>query len=118
MAGRDPRADDVRPLVRRFGKPPADWQRADLVRFCLEQPVRVVNLRYPSLGGKLRELRLPVNNRPTLERVLAAGERVDGSSLFPGLFDAGESDLYAVPVYRWAFLAASRRLMHKDLHKH
>ncbi len=95
---------DIRPLVRRLGKPPESWQRDDLVRFCLDHSIRVVNLRYPSLGGKLRELRLPVNGRGYLERVLAAGERVDGSSLFPGLFDAGESDLYAVPVYRWAFL--------------
>jgi glutamine synthetase len=96
--------EDIRPLVRGLGKPPAEWQRRDLERFCLEHRVRVVNLRYPSLDGKLRELRLPVNDRRYLERVLAAGERVDGSSLFPGLLDAGESDLYAVPVYRWAFL--------------
>ncbi len=100
----DPWAEDIRPLVRRLGKPPESWQRDDLVRYCLDRRVRVVNLRYPSLGGKLRELRLPVNDRSYLERVLAAGERVDGSSLFPGLFDAGKSDLYAVPVYRWAFL--------------
>ena len=100
----DQQSHDIRPLVRRLGKPPEAWQRDDLVRFCLDDSIRVVNLRYPSLGGKLRELRLPVNDRRYLERVLAAGERVDGSSLFPGLFDAGESDLYAVPVYRWAFL--------------
>ena len=94
---------DIRPLVRRLGKPPEEWQRADLVRFCLDERIRVLNLRYPSFDGKLRELRLPVNDRSYLDRLLAAGERVDGSSLFPGLFDAGESDLYAVPVYRWAF---------------
>ncbi len=104
MTTQHPWGHDVRPLVRRLGKPPEAWQRDDLVRYCLDRQVRVVNLRYPSLGGKLRELRLPVNDRRYLERVLAAGERVDGSSLFPGLFDAGESDLYAVPVYRWAFL--------------
>ncbi len=104
MTDHDPRAEDIRPLVRRLGKPPEAWQREDLVRYCLDRRVRVVNLRYPSLGGKLRELRLPVNDRGYLERLLTAGERVDGSSLFPGLFDAGESDLYAVPVYRWAFL--------------
>jgi glutamine synthetase len=94
---------DIRPLVRWLGKPPEEWQRADLVRFGLDAGVRVLNLRYPSFDGKLRELRLPVNDRSYLDRLLAAGERVDGSSLFPGLFDAGESDLYVVPVYRWAF---------------
>ena len=86
-----PAREDIRPLVRGLGKPPAEWQRWDLERFCLEHRVRVVNLRYPSLDGKLRELRLPVNDRRYLDRILAAGERVDGSSLFPGLFDAGES---------------------------
>lgn len=96
--------DDVRPLVRRLGKLPAEWQRADLMRLCLEDGVRVLNLRYASLDGKLKELRVPVNNREYLERILAAGERVDGSSLFPGLLDTGKSDLYVVPVYRWAFL--------------
>jgi len=101
---RRPAGDDVRPLVRRLGKPPEEWQRCDLVEMALEDEIRVVNLRYPSFDGKLRELRLPVNDRRYLDRVLAAGERVDGSSLFPGLFDAGSSDLYAVPVYRWAFL--------------
>lgn len=96
--------DDIRPLVRRLGKLPADWQREDLMRVCLEDGVRVLNLRYASLDGKLKELRVPVNNRAYLERILAAGERVDGSSLFPGLLDTGKSDLYVIPVYRWAFL--------------
>jgi glutamine synthetase len=94
----------IRPLVRRLGKLPAEWQRRDLIDLCLQQPIRVINFRYPSLDGKLRELRLPVNDPAYLERILAAGERVDGSSLFPGLFDTGKSDIYAVPVYRWAYL--------------
>ena len=97
-------ADDIRPLVRRIGKPPEAWQRDDLVRVCTEDRIRVVNFHYPALDEKLKELRIPVNNRRHLERILAAGERVDGSSLFPKLLDPGESDLYVVPVYRWAFL--------------
>ncbi len=96
--------DDIRPLVRQLGKDPEEWQRKDLVAFCIENGIRVVNFRYASFGGKLRELRLPVSNRAYLERILAAGERVDGSSLFPGLFHTAESDLYVVPVYRWAYL--------------
>jgi glutamine synthetase len=94
---------DIRPLVRHLGKPPTEWQRDDLVRFCLEEGIRVVNFHYPALDAKLKELRLPIRNRAYLERILASGERVDGSSLFPGLFDPGQSDLYVVPVYRWAF---------------
>jgi len=97
-------AYDARPLVRRLGKPPEAWQRKDLVELCLRDEIRVINFRYPSFDAKLRELRLPVNSRTQLDRILAAGERVDGSSLFPGIFGTGSSGLYAVPVYRWAFL--------------
>ncbi len=95
---------DIRPLVRRLDKPPADWQRADLVKLCLEEGIQIVNFRYPAFDGKLRELRLPVNDASYLDRILATGERVDGSNLYPGLFDTGESDLYVVPVYRWAYI--------------
>jgi glutamine synthetase len=97
-------ARDIRPLVRRLRKPPPEWRRRDLAAMVLEDGIRVVNFRYPSLDGKLRELRLPVASPAYLDRILAAGERVDGSSLFPGLFETGASDLYVVPVYRWAFL--------------
>ncbi len=95
---------DPRPLVRRLGKLPADWQRKDLVDLCLADDVRVINLRYPALDGKLKELRVPGGDRERLDRLLAAGERVDGSSLFPGLFETRASDLYVLPVYRWAYL--------------
>ncbi len=97
-------AHDIRPLVRRIGKLPQDWQRADLVRVCLEDGFKIVNFRYPGIDGKLKELRLPILSPEYLERILAAGERVDGSSLFPSLLDSGASDLYAVPVYRWAYI--------------
>jgi glutamine synthetase len=97
-------ARDARPLVRMIGKLPEEWQRQDLIDLCLEEDISVVNFRYPGLDGKLKELRLPVTNPEYLERILAAGERVDGSSLFPRVFDSSQSDLYVVPVYRWAFL--------------
>lgn len=96
--------DDARPLVRRLGKPPEEWRRADLVDLCMRDGIRVVNFRYPGLDSKLKELRIPVSSRGYVDRALAAGERVDGSSLFPGVFDPTQSDLYVVPVYRWAFL--------------
>ncbi len=100
----DSNSTDIRPLVRRLGKPPEEWQREDLVRFCFDNGIQTINFRYPALDSKLKELRLPVNNEAYLNRILAAGERVDGSSLFPTIFDSSESDLYVVPVYRWAFL--------------
>jgi len=99
----DPQTD-IRPLVRQLGKPPREWQMRDLLEYCLAHQVQVINLRYPSIDGKLKELRLPVNSRNYLERMLASGERVDGSNLFPGLLAPEASDLYVVPVYRWAYL--------------
>ena len=50
-----PAHDDQRPLVRRLGRLPADWRRRDLVELCLADGIRVVNFRYPSFDGKLRE---------------------------------------------------------------
>jgi glutamine synthetase len=100
----DDYSTDFRPLVRKLGKPPSQWQRKDLYDFCLNEGIKVVNFRYPALDGKLKELRLPINNADYLERLLTAGERVDGSSLYPKLFTTNESDLYVIPVYRWAFL--------------
>ena len=97
-------SDDCRPLVRRIGKLPGEWTRGDLEAQCLEHGIKIINLRYASFDGKLRELRVPVRDAAQLRRLLAGGERVDGSSLFPGLFPSADSDLYVVPCYRWAFL--------------
>ena len=95
---------DIRPLARIIGKVPEEWTRGDLVNYCQDHDVKVINFHYPSMDGKLKELRLPVNSHNYLERILAVGERVDGSSLFPGLLDTGASDLYVIPVYKWAFI--------------
>jgi glutamine synthetase len=100
----DDYSTDIRPLVRKIGKPPSQWQRKDLYDLCLKEGIKVVNFRFPALDGKLKELRLPVNNPEYLERLLTAGERVDGSSLYPKLFETSKSDLYVIPVYRWAYL--------------
>ena len=56
------------------------------------------------LDSKLKELKFSLTGRRQAELILSEGERVDGSSLFKGLIDAGLSDLYVVPVYRTAFL--------------
>jgi len=103
-ASRDDYSNDIRPLVRKLGKPPEEWQRKDLYDFCLSEHIEIINFRYPALDGKLKELRLPVNDPDYLERILTAGERVDGSSLFPKLFRTSKSDLYVIPVYRWAYI--------------
>jgi len=63
-----------------------------------------ITFRYTALDGKLKELKIPIANRHQAERILANGERVDGSSLFKGMVETALSDLYVVPIYKTAFL--------------
>ncbi|MFA6317835.1 MAG: glutamine synthetase family protein [Elusimicrobiota bacterium] len=92
------------PLVAAIGKPPEDFTRRDLLKLIARKGIRSIHFRYPAIDGKLKELKLPVNDLTDAEAVLAEGERVDGSSLFKGMVDAGRSDMYVVPMYRTAFL--------------
>ncbi|MBP0661684.1 glutamine synthetase beta-grasp domain-containing protein, partial [Mycobacterium tuberculosis] len=62
-----------------------------------------VNLRYVGGDGRLKTLAFPINSRQHLHEVLTRGERVDGSSVFPGT-DTDASDVYIVPRHRTAFL--------------
>ncbi len=86
-----------------LNKAPRDFDRADLVRYIKANGVRMVNFRYAAGDGRLKTLNFIINDEKYLERILAAGERVDGSSLF-GTIDAGSSDLYVVPRYSTAFV--------------
>lgn len=86
-----------------LNKVPRDFDRADLVRYIKANGVRMVNFRYAAGDGRLKTLNFIINDEKYLDRILSAGERVDGSSLF-GTIDAGSSDLYVVPRYRTAFV--------------
>jgi glutamine synthetase len=92
------------PLVKELGKLPEEWQREDLLTIIERCGITNVRFRYPASDGRLKELKIPVANRRQIERVLANGERVDGSSLFPGMVDHASGDIYVVPIYRTAFL--------------
>ncbi|MHC4660140.1 MAG: glutamine synthetase beta-grasp domain-containing protein [Planctomycetota bacterium] len=91
------------PIVRATGKQHSDWERRDLLKYISEKNIERVNMRYVSLDGRLKELKIPVAGKKLLDRMLASGERIDGSNPFRGVVDPGESDLYLVPVYRTAF---------------
>ena len=93
------------PLTQLLDKERSDFTRADMLRVLKEKNIERLTFHYTSLDGKLRELKLPVSDHAQAERVLASGERVDGSSLFPGLVDTASSDLYVVPSYASAFLS-------------
>ena len=91
------------PIVCYLNKPSADFTRQDLIRFIVNNHIRMLNFRYVGGDGKLKTLNFALNSRTQLDRILSAGERVDGSSLF-SYIDAGSSDLYVIPRYRTAFV--------------
>ena len=91
------------PLVRLLEKPAADFTCSDLVEAVEQMELRQVNLRYVGGDGRLKTIAFPINSRDHLIEVLAKGERVDSSSIFPGN-ERNASDVYIVPRYRTAFL--------------
>lgn len=76
--------------------------REQLVQYCLDEKIEVLNFHYCGWDSKLKTLNFVLHGTEHLENILEAGERVDGSSLFP-FIEAGKSDLYVIPRYRTAF---------------
>lgn len=81
-----------------------DFRRQDFLRLMELLQIEMITFHYIGLDGQIKDLKIPVATRQQAESILAEGERVDGSSLYKGLVDAGLSDLYVVPVYRSAFI--------------
>jgi glutamine synthetase len=92
------------PISKIVNKPPQDFQRKDLIKVVQAKKLERITFQYTGLDSKLKELKIPVPSRLQAERILAEGERVDGSSLFKGLMDVAVSDLYVVPDYKTAFI--------------
>ncbi|MCF7825900.1 MAG: glutamine synthetase family protein [Candidatus Marinimicrobia bacterium] len=87
-----------------LGISPKNLQRSDLLNFINRNEIKRITFHYTAGDGRLKQLILPVNSMNYAERILAAGERVDGSSLFKGMVGTSASDLYVVPVYASAFI--------------
>ena len=92
------------PLITCLSKQPSEFSRADLVNAAQRLEIKRFTFHYTGLDGQLKELKLPISSIDRADRILAMGERVDGSSLFSGLVDSSLSDLYVVPVYKTAFI--------------
>lgn len=92
------------PIVSFLGKPSDDFTKADLIRFIEANGIRMLNFRYSAADSRLKTLNFIIKDRHHLDSILSAGERVDGSSLFPNYVEAGSSDLYVIPRYRTAFV--------------
>ena len=95
----------LRALTRLLNKPAKEFQRKDLLRIIKEQEIQQLNLHYVGLDDKLKELKIPTTDLQYAERILAHGERIDGSNIFPKIVDPACSDLYIVPIYKTAFIS-------------
>ena len=91
-------------LVRFLKKDPAEFTKEDIIRFCAENRIEMVNFRYAAEDGKLKTLNFVISSMEHLDTILSDGERVDGSNLF-SFIEAGSSDLYVIPRYRTAFVS-------------
>jgi len=92
------------PISQFLNKPNSEFTREDMIKVIEETGIERLTFHYTALDGKLKELKIPVASRKQAERVLADGERVDGSSIFKGMVDVAVSDLYVIPRYQSAFL--------------
>lgn len=90
-------------IVGQIGKSPKDFRKADLIRFVIDNGIKMVNFMYPAADNRLKTLNFVINSEDYLDSILTFGERVDGSSLFP-FIEAGNSDLYVIPRYSTAFV--------------
>ncbi len=91
------------PLVQYLNKPAKEFTKEDLIRYCEDNNISMVNFRYTGWDGRLKTLNFIINSKEHLDNILTTGERVDGSSIF-SFIEAGSSDLYVVPRYRTAFV--------------
>jgi len=91
------------PVIQYLNKPADQLTKEDLIRFIEDYDIQMINFRYVGWDGRLKTLNFIIGSREHLENILTAGERVDGSSLFP-FVEAGSSDLYVIPRYKTAFL--------------
>ncbi len=94
---------NANPLVRHLQKLPQEFTREDLMNYVIDNEIKRIHFRYVDLNGRLKELKLPINNKYYLERILSEGERIDGSNPYKGIISGGNSDLYIVPIYHLAF---------------
>lgn len=91
------------PLVQYLNKPADQLTKDDLIRYIEDNNIEMINFRYSGWDGRLKTLNFIIGSREHLETILTAGERLDGSSLFP-FIEAGSSDLYVIPRYKTAFV--------------
>jgi len=91
-------------IVQYLKKPSSEFTKQDLIKFIEDNNIGLVNFRYVGGDARLKTLNFVINSKAQLDKLLSAGERVDGSSLF-SYIDAASSDLYVIPKYKTAFVS-------------
>ena len=67
-------------IVAALQKPSAEFTKADIIDYIINNDIRMVNFMYPGGDGKLKTLNFVINDLDYLETILTCGERV----LYPG----------------------------------
>lgn len=93
----------VNPISMFFDKDASQFTKEDIIKFIIAHEIKILNFRYLGVDGRLKTLTFVIDSKAHLDAILTAGERVDGSSLFP-FIDTDSSDLYVIPRYRTAFV--------------
>lgn len=91
------------PLTRFLNKPRELFTKKDIIHFCENNEIKMINFRYTGADGRLKTLNFPITSRHYLDTILSCGERVDGSSLFKYI-EASSSDMYVVPRFSTAYV--------------
>ncbi|MEA1987069.1 MAG: glutamine synthetase beta-grasp domain-containing protein [Candidatus Marinimicrobia bacterium] len=90
-------------IANKQNKKAEDMQRSDILEYIQKNDVETIVFQYIDLEGDIRELIIPINSIEYAHRVLASGERIDGSSIFKEIIPTGQSDLYIIPNYSTAY---------------
>jgi glutamine synthetase len=90
-------------IVQYLGKPQEEFTKEDVIKFIEGNRIETINFRHLGGDGRLKTLNFVITSKDQLDRLLSAGERVDGSSLF-SYIDSASSDLYIMPRYRTAYV--------------
>lgn len=94
----------MNPLVNYFKKSPKEFTKADMIKYVIENDIKMVNFHYVAGDGRMKTLGFILNSLEYLDQILSNGERVDGSNVFPAFIHASSSDLYVIPRFCTAFL--------------
>ena len=86
-----------------LGKASDKFTKADIIKYIVDNDIRMVNFMYPAGDGRLKTLNFVLSSLDYLDTILSCGERVDGSSLF-SFVNAERSDLYVLPRFKTAFV--------------